>query len=147
MYCRQYIIITKMYILFAILSAVSAALVAVFGKIGLGKVDTTLATAIRAVVMAVLLVAAAIILKKWDLSQISNKAYLFIFLAGLAGAASWLFYFLALKLGPATSVAALDRLSVVFVILFAALFLGESLTIKSVLGGVLIVSGALLLVK
>ncbi len=136
-----------MYILFAILSAVSAALVAVFGKIGLGKVDTTLATAIRAVVMAVLLVAAAIILKKWDLSQISNKAYLFIFLAGLAGAASWLFYFLALKLGPATSVAALDRLSVVFVILFAALFLGESLTIKSVLGGVLIVSGALLLVK
>lgn len=136
-----------MYIIFALLSAVSAALVAVFGKIGLGKVDTTLATAIRAVVMAILLVAAAIILKKWDLSQISNKAYLFIFLAGLAGAASWLFYFLALKLGPATSVAALDRLSVVFVILFAALFLGESLTIKSVLGGILIVSGALLLVK
>ena len=136
-----------MYIFFALLSAVSAALVAVFGKIGLGKVDTTLATAIRAVVMALLLVSAAVILKKWDLSQISNKAYLFIFLAGLAGAASWLFYFLALKLGPATSVAALDRLSVVFVILFAALFLGESLTIKSVLGGLLIVSGALLLVK
>ncbi len=59
-----------MYILFALLSAVSAALVAIFGKIGLGKVDTTLATAIRAVVMAVLLVIAAIILKKWDLSQI-----------------------------------------------------------------------------
>ncbi len=136
-----------MYIIFALLSAVSAALVAIFGKIGLGKVDTTLATAIRAVVMAVLLVIAAIILKKWNLSQISNKAYLFIFLAGLAGAASWLFYFLALKLGPATSVAALDRLSVVFVILFAALFLGESLTIKSVLGGLLIISGALLLIK
>ncbi len=136
-----------MYIIFALLSAVAAALVAVFGKIGLGKVDTTLATAIRAVVMAVLLVLASLILKKWDLSQISNKAYLFIFLAGLAGAASWLFYFLALKLGPATSVAALDRLSVVFVILFAALFLGESLTVKSVLGGLLIVSGALLLVK
>ena len=136
-----------MYILFALLSAVSAALVAIFGKIGLGKVDTTLATAIRAVVMAVLLVIAAIILKKWGLSQISNKAYLFIFLAGLAGAASWLFYFLALNLGPATSVAALDRLSVVFVILFAALFLGESLTIKSVLGGLLIISGALLLIK
>ncbi len=136
-----------MYIIFALLSAVAAALVAVFGKIGLGKVDTTLATAIRAVVMAVLLVLASLILKKWDLSQISNKAYLFTFLAGLAGAASWLFYFLALKLGPATSVAALDRLSVVFVILFAALFLGESLSVKSVLGGLLIVSGALLLVK
>jgi transporter family protein len=136
-----------MYIIFALLSAVSAALVAVFGKIGLGKVDTTLATAVRAVVMAVLLVLAAVVLKKWDLSQISNKAYLFIFLAGLAGAASWLFYFLALKLGPATSVAALDRLSVVFVILFAALFLGESLTLKSVFGGLLIISGALLLIK
>lgn len=136
-----------MYIIFALLSALTAALVAIFGKIGLGKVDTTLATAIRAVVMAVLLVLAALVLKKWDLTQISNKAYLFIFLAGLAGAASWLFYFMALKLGPATSVAALDRLSVVFVIIFAALFLGEAFTIKSVLGGILIVAGALLLIK
>lgn len=136
-----------MYIIFALLSALTAALVAIFGKIGLGKVDTTLATAIRAVVMAVLLVLAALLLKKWDLTQISNKAYLFIFLAGLAGAASWLFYFMALKFGPATSVAALDRLSVVFVIIFAALFLGEAFTIKSVLGGILIVAGALLLVK
>lgn len=135
------------YIIFALLSAVSAGLVAIFGKIGLGKVDTTLATTIRAIVMALLLLAATLILKKWDLSQIDNKAMLFIFLAGLAGAASWLFYFLALKLGPATSVAALDRLSVVFVILFAALFLGESLTIKSVLGGLLIITGAILLIK
>lgn len=136
-----------MYIIFALLSALTAALVAIFGKIGLGKVDTTLATAIRAVVMAVLLVLAALVLKKWDLAQINSKAYLFIFLAGLAGAASWLFYFMALKFGPATSVAALDRLSVVFVIVFAALFLGEAFTIKSVLGGILIVAGALLLLK
>lgn len=136
-----------MYILFAFISAISAALVAIFGKIGLGKVDTTLATAIRAIVMAVLLVIAALVLKKWDLSQISNKAYLYIFLAGLAGATSWLFYFLALKYGPATSVAAIDRLSVIFVILFAALFLGESLTAKSILGGILIVAGAILLIK
>jgi len=136
-----------MYLVFALLSAVFAALVAVFGKIGLGKVDTTLATTIRAVVMAGLLVLASLILKKWNLSAISNKAYLYIFLAGLAGAASWLFYFLALKIGPATSVAAVDRLSVVFVILFAALFLGESLTIKSALGGLLIVTGAVLLTK
>ncbi len=136
-----------MYLLFALLSAVFAALVAVFGKIGLGKVDTTLATAIRAIVMALLLVAATFALKKWDLSQITNKAYLYIFLAGLSGALSWFFYFFALKLGPATSVAAIDRLSVVFVILFAALFLGESLTIKSVLGGLLIVLGAVLLIK
>lgn len=135
------------YIIFALLSAVSASLVAIFGKIGLSKVDTTLATTIRAIVMALLLLSATLILKKWDLSQIDNKALLYIFLAGLAGATSWLFYFLALKFGPATSVAALDRLSVVFVILFAALFLGESLTIKSVLGGLLIISGAILLIK
>lgn len=134
-----------MYIIFALLSAISAAFVAIFGKIGLSKVDTTLATAIRAVIMAVLLVVAAIVLKKWNLSQIDNKALLFIFLAGLAGATSWFFYFLALKMGPATAVAALDRLSVVFVIIFATVFLGESLTIKSVLGGLLIVAGAILL--
>lgn len=136
-----------MYIVFALLSAVSAALVAVFGKIGLGRVDTTLATTIRAIVMAFLLVLATLALKKWDLSQITSRAYLFIFLAGVSGAASWLFYFLALKLGPATSVAAIDRLSVIFVIIFAALFLGESLTVKSILGGILIISGALLLIK
>lgn len=136
-----------MYLVFAFLSAVSAALVAIFGKIGLGKVDTTLATAIRAVVMALILVAASILLKKWDLSQISSKAYLYIILAGIAGALSWFFYFFALKLGPATSVAAIDRLSVVFVILFAALFLGESLTAKSILGAILIVLGAILLIK
>ena len=136
-----------MYIVYALLAAVSASFVAIFGKIGLSRVDTTLATTIRAIVMAALLVIASLILKKWDLSQIDNKAYLFIFLAGLAGATSWVFYFLALKFGPATSVAALDRLSVVFVILFAALFLGESLTLKSIAGGALIVAGAILLIK
>lgn len=136
-----------MYLLFALLSAIFAALVAVFGKIGLGKVDTTLATTLRAIVMAGLLILASLTLKKWDLSQITTKAYLYIFLAGLAGALSWLAYFFALKLGPATSVSAIDRLSVVFVILFAALFLGESLTVKSVLGGLLIVLGAILLIK
>ena len=136
-----------MYILYAILAAVFASLVAIFGKIGLSKVDTTLATTIRAIVMAALLVVASLAFKKWDLSQIDNKAYLYIFLAGGAGALSWFFYFLALKLGPATSVAALDRLSVIFVIIFAALFLGETLTLKSIAGGLLIVAGAVLLIK
>ena len=136
-----------MYIIYALLAAVSASLVAIFGKIGLSKVDTTLATAVRAVIMAALLVAAAIVTKKWNLDKIDSRALLYIFLAGAAGATSWLFYFLALKFGPATSVAALDRLSVVFVIIFAALFLGESLTVKSVLGGLFIIIGAFLLIK
>lgn len=136
-----------MYIVYALLSAVTAALVAIFAKIGLSKIDTTLATAVRATIMALILVAASLALRKWDLSSIDSKGFLFIFLAGLAGAASWLFYFQALKTGPATSVAGLDRLSVVFVIIFAALFLGESLTAKSILGGILIVAGALFLIK
>ena len=134
-----------MYRIFALLSAVSAAAVAIFGKIGLSKVDTTMATAVRSIIMAVLLVLATVVLKKWNLSQIDNRAFIFIFLAGLAGAISWFFYFLALKMGPATAVAALDRLSVIFVIIFAALFLGESLTLKSALGGILILAGAVLL--
>lgn len=129
------------------MSAVFASLVAIFGKIGLSKVDTTLATAVRAVIMAALLVAAAIVTKKWNLDKIDSHAFLYIFLAGAAGATSWLFYFFALKFGPATSVAAIDRLSVIFVILFASIFLGESLTIKSVMGGLLIISGAFLLIK
>lgn len=136
-----------MYILFAILSAISASLVAIFAKIGLEKVDTTLATAIRAVIMALLLVLTTLFLRKWDLSQVDNKTFLFILLAGGAGAISWFFYFLALRFGPASAVAALDRLSVVFVIFFATLFLGESLSIRTVLGAILVVLAAILLIK
>lgn len=136
-----------MYIVYALLAAATAALVAIFGKIGLGKLDTTLATTLRAIVMAGMLILATTLLKKWSFTHIDNKAILYIFLAGAAGASSWLFYFFALKSGPATSVAALDRLSVVFVLVLSALFLGESLTIKSIAGGALIVAGALLLIK
>lgn len=134
------------WILFALLSAATAAAVAIFGKIGISKVDTTLATSVRAVIMAVFLVAVAGILGKFKLlSTIDNKALTFIIFSGIAGALSWLFYFLALKYGPAAGVAALDRLSVVFVVILAALFLGDSLTWKSGLGAVLITFGAILL--
>ena len=68
-----------MYIVYALLAAVSASFVAIFGKIGLSRVDTTLATTIRAIVMAAILVIASLILKKWNLSQIDNKAYLYIY--------------------------------------------------------------------
>lgn len=136
-----------MWILYALISAVFAATVAIFGKIGLKNVDTTLATAIRATVMATFMVTAAAALQKFQLFKtVGNKALLFILLSGIAGALSWLFYFFALKHGPAGGVAALDRLSVVFVVLLAALFLGEALTLKSGLGLVLIVTGALFLV-
>ncbi len=137
-----------MWIFYALGSAGAAAAVAIFGKLGLKDVDPTLATIIRGVVMAVLLVLAGFLFKKFDgfnPLSVSNKAWLFIFLSALAGALSWVLYFIALKTGPASAVAVLDKMSVVLVILFAALFLGEALTIKSVLGIILTVAGTLLI--
>lgn len=138
-----------MWIIFALLSALFASLVAIFGKIGLSHIDTTLATTVRAVIMAGFLLIVAVGLGKVNLANLASmngKEWLWIVLAGIAGALSWLCYFFALKYGSASAVAALDRLSVVFVIILAALFLGESLTWASILGGLLIVGGALLLV-
>lgn len=136
-----------MWIGYALLSAVFAAAVAILGKIGLKNVDSTLATTIRAVVMAVFLLGAAAVLQKFSLIKtVGSQTLTFIIFSGVAGALSWLFYFLALKNGPATGVAALDRLSVVFVVILAAMFLGEALTLKSISGLILLVLGALLLV-
>ncbi|MEK7493699.1 MAG: EamA family transporter [Patescibacteria group bacterium] len=131
---------------FALLSAGFAALVAIFGKIGLTGIDTTLATTVRAVIMAAFLVVVAFSLGKVGmLSTLSGKALVFIALSGVAGALSWLFYFFALQKGPASGVAALDRLSVVFVLVLAVLFLGEHFTIKAVAGAVLVAAGAVLM--
>ncbi len=135
------------WIFFALLSALFAALVAIFGQIGIKQIDTTLATTVRAVIMAGVLVIVSLLLKKGSLlGTIDSKAFLFIVFSGLAGAASWLFYFYALKSGPAPGVAALDRLSVVFVLVFAVLFLGDKLTLLSGLGALLITTGAILMV-
>lgn len=133
------------WIIYALLSAVCAALVAIFGKIGISHVDTTLATTIRSIIMALALILATLSLGKFDISKIDNKALFFIFLSGLAGALSWFFYFGALKNGPATGVVALDRLSIVFVLVLSILFLGESLTWKTGLGALLVSIGALFL--
>lgn len=133
--------------LFALLSAISAAAVAVLGKIGLKNVDTTLATSIRSVVMAVFLVTVSLSLGKFSgLQNIDNKALLYIVLSGIAGALSWLFYFFALKVGPASGVSAVDRTSAVFVLILAVLFLGESLTWMKAVGALLIVGGAILMI-
>lgn len=137
-----------MWILYAAGSAVAASLVAIFGKIGLQTVDPTLATILRGVVMAVLLVLAGLtfgVFKNFDAATIGSRAWLFILLAAVAGASSWVLYFLALRYGPASSVAVIDKFSVVFVILLAAAFLGESLTWKSILGIILTVAGSLLI--
>lgn len=134
------------WIIFALLSAFFASLVAILGKIGVAEIDSTLATAVRAVIMAIFLVVMALLLGKAQLlGSLNQKALTFIALSGVAGALSWLFYFFALRHGPASGVAALDRLSVVFVLVLALLFLGEHLSIKTALGAVLLTMGAILL--
>lgn len=135
------------WIFFALLSAFFAALVAIFGKLGIKNIDTTLATTVRSVIMAGFLVITSLTLGKANLlGTIDKKALIFIALSGVAGALSWIAYFIALKQGPATPVAALDRLSVVFVLFFAALFLGEQLTWKTGLGAGFVTLGAALMV-
>jgi len=137
----------KLWILFGFLSALFAALVAIFGKIGVKNIDTTLATTVRAVIMALFLIIVSLALGKQSLiSQINSKAMLFIVLSGVSGALSWLSYFLALKIGEVKGVAVLDRFSVVLAILLAALFLGESITVKNWIGMILITAGLLLFI-
>jgi transporter family protein len=138
---------SKLWILFGFLSALFAALVAIFGKIGVRNIDTTLATTVRAIVMALFLIIVSLILGKQSLiPQINSKALLFIVLSGIAGALSWLAYFLALKIGEVKGVAVLDRFSVVLAILLAWLILGESITIKNLIGMILITAGLLLFI-
>ena len=136
------------WLVFALLSAFTAALVAVFAKIGLEGIDSHTATAIRAVIMALFLI--GVILVQGKLDQISEiianrKAITFIILSGIAGALSWLFYFLALKTGKVSQVAPIDRLSVVFAIVLAFVFLGEKLTIKTAIGAALVAAGAIVI--
>ena len=137
-----------MWLFFAFLSALSAALVAIFGKLGLKGIDSTLATTIRSIIMAAFLILTSVTLKKFNgfnFNDLSGKDWVLISLSGVAGALSWLFYFMALKYGAAGKVVAIDRLSVVFVIILAALFLNEGLTWRSLLGSILIASGAILI--
>ncbi len=138
-----------MWMIYAALSSVTAALVAVFAKIGLREVDATVATVIRGIIMATILTLGAVAFGKFkgfSVTDLSGKAWLFVLLAAFAGAASWLFYFIALKGGPAGTVAVIDKMSVVLVLILAALFLGESFTIKSAIGAVLLALGGLLIV-
>lgn len=135
------------WIIYALLSAVFAAAVAILAKIGLKGVDSTLATTVRSVVMAIFLVTTSLFLNKAPLLKtLDNRMLGFIIASGIAGALSWIFYFFALQNGPATAVSGIDRLSVVFVVILAALFLGEAFTIKTLLGALFIVIGAILLV-
>ena len=121
---------------------------AIFGKIGLKGIDSTLATTVRGIIMALFLVCVAFAMRKFDgfsLHSFTGREWVFIILAGIAGALSWLFYFSALRAGPAGAVSAIDRLSIVFVVILAAIFLGEAFTWKIGIGALLMASGAILI--
>lgn len=136
-----------MWLFYAFLSALFAALVAIFGKIGLKNIDSTLATTVRSVVMALFLLSVSLSFGKfgnWSFANFSSKEWIMIVLSGVAGAMSWLFYFFAIKEGSVNSVVAIDRLSIVFVVFLSALFLGEALTWKTGLGALLVALGAFL---
>ncbi|MGX1103291.1 MULTISPECIES: EamA family transporter [Bradyrhizobium] len=130
----------------AFLSAVFAALTAIFAKVGVEGINSDLATLIRTVI--VLITLSAILFATGQFTQsgpISGKSWLFLLLSGLGTGASWICYFRALKLGPATLVAPIDKLSVVLVALFGATFLGERPSAYGWLGIALISAGAVLI--
>ncbi len=136
-----------MWWIYALLSAVFAALTAIFAKVGIKGINSDLATAIRTVV--ILLIAWGIVFARGsakELPSLSRENIIFLVLSGLATGLSWIFYFKALSLADASKVAPIDKLSVAFVIILAAVFLKEILTIKTAIGAGLIIAGSLVLI-
>ena len=130
----------------ALLSAFFAGATAVLAKVGVAGVDSNLATAIRTTVVLVFSWGIALFTAKpAAMLDLSRRTWIFLILSGLATGLSWLCYFRALQLGEASRVAPVDKLSVAFVILFSALFLGERLTLVRGAGGLLIMAGAIIL--
>jgi len=131
----------------ALLSAVFAAATALLAKVGVAHVDSNLATAVRTTVVVVFAWGIALALGKHnELRSLDRRTLFFLTLSGLATGLSWLCYFRALQLGPASRVAPLDKLSVPLVMLFAWLLLGEKLTAAALIGGLLITAGAVVMV-
>ena len=138
---------TGNWIYWALLSAVFAAATAILAKVGVAHIDSNLATAIRTTVVVVFAWAIALALGKHnELRAVDGRAWLFLTLSGLGTGLSWLCYFRALQLGPASRVAPLDKLSVPLVMIFACLLLGEKLTVAVLIGGLLITAGAVVMV-
>lgn len=136
-----------MWFVFAILSAVFAALTSILAKIGIDGVNSNLATAIRTVVVVVMAWGMVFLTNtQVGITEISKKSWLFLILSGLATGASWLCYYKALQIGDASKVVPVDKLSVVITLLLAFVFLHETFTLKSFIGCVLIGIGTLVMV-
>ncbi len=132
------------WVIYAMLSAFFASLVAIFGKIGIKNVDSNLAVAIRTVV--IVFFAWGIVLLQGnaaDAFKISKYSYVFIILSAVATGLSWLFYYKALQMGEASHIAPIDKLSVMLTVILAFIFLGEKPTLGNVTGGILVTLGVL----
>ncbi len=136
-----------MWMVFAILSSVFAALTSILAKVGIDGVNSNLATAIRTVVVLVMAWGMVFLTHAQSgLGEIGKKSWLFLILSGLATGASWLCYYKALQLGDASKVVPIDKLSVVITLILAFVFLHEKFTPKSIVGCILIGAGTLLMV-
>lgn len=136
-----------MWFVFALLSAVFAALTSILAKVGIEGVNSNLATAIRTVVVVVMAWGMVFLTNAQNgISQIGKKSWIFLILSGLATGASWLCYYRALQLGQASKVVPIDKLSVVITLILAFVFLHEDFTMKSLVGCVLIGAGTLIMV-
>jgi transporter family protein len=136
-----------MWLIFALLSAIFAALTSILAKVGIDGVNSNLATAIRTVVVVVMAWGMVFLTNaQGGLSTVSKKSWIFLILSGLATGASWLCYYRALQLGDASKVVPIDKLSVVITLVLAFVFLREEFTIKSMIGCILIGAGTLIMV-
>ena len=136
-----------MWLVFAILSSVFAALTSILAKVGIDGVNSNLATAIRTVVVLVMAWAMVFLTNTQSgIVEISKKSWTFLILSGLATGASWLCYYKALQIGDASKVVPIDKLSVVITLILAFTFLHEQFTTKSIIGSILITAGTLFMV-
>ena len=136
-----------MWMIFAVLSAVFAALTSILAKIGIEGVNSNLATAIRTIVVVIMAWGMVFLNHAQNgLAEISKKSWIFLILSGLATGASWLCYYKALQMGDASKVVPIDKLSVVITLILAFVFLHEQFTTKSLIGCILIGAGTLIMV-
>lgn len=136
-----------MWWIFALLSAVFAALTSILAKVGIENVDSTLATAIRTVaVVGMFWLMVFITNTQSGISSISKKSWIFLILSGLATGASWLCYYKAIQMGDVSKVVPIDKLSVLFTLILAFIFLHEEFNVKSLIGSILITAGTLFMV-
>ena len=136
-----------MWAIFAILSAIFAALTSILAKIGIEGVNSNLATAVRTIVVVLMAWFMVFITGNQNgIVDISKKSWIFLILSGLATGASWLCYYKALQLGEASKVVPIDKLSIVITIVLAFIFLGEQITLKTLIGCCLIVAGTFVMI-